>query len=246
MSGHRSSSGDGPRPTRRGLLRAGAALGLVALTSSGLGPGDQLVLRRARFIERGDDVLMELDVPELFPATDRDAIASLEANVPTKLVFEIGVFPSYKRAPVRVVHREVTIWRDPWASPSRFEVTVEDDGRRRKPRYFDSAAEAVKAAVHLRVRIAAVADVGRGRNATHYVRISALRNPLEDTARPRRPDTRARNQDVAYLRQWISVFVRQRTRAEVALDIRTLPDFYLLEAPPAAGSGGRKDGEGEG
>lgn len=227
------------RMTRRGFVRVAAGLSATGLVAMGFGPGDQLVLRKARFIERGDDVYMELDVPELFPAIDKEALRALDSHTPTTLVFEIGVTPSnkapsYKRLPIATSHHEVKLWLNPWTSPPRYELTRFDDGKRRKPRLYTTRDAAVAAATHLRVRIASVAELGRGRSQTYFVRIAAFRNPIDPPKVSGGDQGRSRNQDVAYFRRWVSMFVSTRRKAEVALDIRTLPDFYLPE--PADGT----------
>lgn len=229
-------------PSRRGLLRAAAALPAVALVATGIGPGDQLVLRKARFIERGDQVWMELDVPELFPAVDKEALRALDSHTPTNIVFEIGILPSYKRLPTATAHHEVKLWLNPWTSPPRYELTRVHDGKRHKPVFFTSREDAVAAATHLRVRVASVDQLGRGRTRTYYARVAAMRNPIASIKRGTGGDSRSRNQDVAYFRRWISMFVSNRVRAEVALDIRTLPDFYLPEPAPAVDPGSEEGG----
>ncbi len=213
---------------RRSLLRMGVGAGLLVGLRSGAaiaGPRDAPLLRKASFSERSGGVVMDMRLPELLRASDADAMASLDSGFATRLVYYVAVFRYGARRPVAARRREVRIHFDPWNE--RYVVETIDDGRPSRRRDFDTREQAIRAAVHLRIRVALASDLERGQGKVYYVRVSAQRNPLDDDSAGR-SGGRSRSRDVDVFGRWVSIFVRARLRAEVEREFRS-PNFYLVE-----------------
>lgn len=209
---------------RRAFLATGLSLPLML----GVGGRELLRLRRARFEEIGESVLLSVSIPELLPARERDAMASIESGFATTLAFEIKLYRTGSSAVLARHTRVVKIQWNPWKE--RYSVQIRDPGRGPSTRYFSERAQAIEKAVSIeRFRIAMAADIDRGRRATYFVTVVGQRNPLDEPVAEAEPTGgRGQGRDLSAFSRWIGIFIKSAPKAEKTVAIRSSPAFYLL------------------
>jgi hypothetical protein len=204
-------------------LLLGLSLPLVAA-----GPPTAPIIRRAKFREVGDSVIMDIRLPELLPKRDADAMASLDSGFATRLVYEVTLY-KYVRGQAKVVRtstREVRIHWNYW--DERYVVETIDDGGSPGRLNFKLREDALKEVGRLRKRVGKVSEMERGDRNAYFVSVFAQRNPTRkdpgSTA-----STRGQSGDLRMFSRWVSIFVRSRLSAEKTMVVRT-NYFYLVES----------------
>lgn len=207
--------------TRRAVL-----LGAGATLIAGAMRNDPLALRRARFEEVGDSVLMTVELPELFRARDREALASIDSGFATTVTFDVGVFEVGTHTPLETRYVVKTVQYDLWTQ--RYVVMTRESGRGAAKRYFPVRDAAIRAAIGLdRIRIARASHLQRGEDGPYYyVRVIAQRNPLSQesvTTAQGRPTER----NVRWFTRLIDFLSARPPEAEETVAVRTNP-FFLV------------------
>lgn len=190
--------------------------------------GEAILVRRAQFEEGGDWLLMTLDLPELFPARDREALDSIDSGFATVVRYDLELHRLGLTGPQKLIALEARIQYDLWNQ--RYVVSGYADGQRTTRRTFAGRADAIRAVTKLqRIRIAKTADLGRGANGPYYyVVVVARRNPVDPaTVAGLDPATRARGSDVRWFARLLDFLADRAPDAEETLSVRTNP-FYLL------------------
>lgn len=208
---------------RRAFVVLGLSLPLVAA-----GPPTAPIIRRAKFREVGDSVIMDIKLPELLPKRDADAMASLDSGFATRLVYEITLY-KYVRGQAKIVRtssREVRIHYDMWNE--RYVVETIDDGGSPGRLHFKLREDALKEVGRLRKRVGRVSEMERGERNAYFVSVFAQRNPTRKDPGST-PSTRGQSGDLRMFSRWVSIFVRSRLSAEKTMVMRT-NYFYLVES----------------
>ncbi len=205
-----------PRLTRRTFVGLGGLLCALPLLMA-LGP--DAPIREARFLIVGDDVLMDLKIPELMPKTDVDAIAALDSGFATIVDYRIALFAGRARRPIRVFTRRTSVYLDPWTK--RYVISTRDEGQDWRRKEVGKREDVVAELVRLRVKVAARPELKKGPQSTYFVRVSAMRNPVIDEP----DDGSAPKEDVPVFSQWVSLFVTERPVAEVVVELRSTRFF---------------------
>ncbi len=209
---------------RRDLLATGLALPFL----TGVGGRELLRLRRAKFEEIGDSVLLSVSLPELLPSRERDAMASIESGFATTLSFEIKLYRTGSTAVLARHIRVVKIQWNPWKE--RYSVLIQDPGLGPSTRYFRERSQAIDKAVSIeRFRIVLASDLERGRRATYFATVVGQRNPLDEPmAEAETAGGRGQGRDLSAFSRWIGIFIKAAPKAEKTFAVRTSPAFYLL------------------
>lgn len=195
---------------------------------TGVGGRELLRLRRARFEEIGDSVLLSVSLPELLPARERDAMASIESGFATTLSFEIKLYRTGSTQVLARHLRVVKIQWNPWKE--RYSVQIQDPGLGPATRYFRERSQAIEKAVSIdRFRIALAAHLDRGRRATYFVTVVGQRNPLDEpVAEAETTNGRGQGRDLSAFSRWIGIFIKSAPKAEKTFAVRSSPAFYLV------------------
>lgn len=206
----------------RRVFLAGSSAALTA----GMVRSDPVALRRARFEEVGNSVLMTVDVPKLIRPTDRQALASIDSGFATTLTFDVGVFELGATEPITTLYVVKKIQYDLWTQ--RYVVVVREPGRGAAKRYFKTRDQAVKAALTLdRLRIVRASQLTRGEDGPYYyARIIAQRNPLSQEGTVG-ADGRTQERNVRWFTRLIDFLAARPPEAEETVAVRTNP-FFLL------------------
>lgn len=210
---------------RRAFLVVGLSVPLLAA-----GPATAPIIRRAKFREVGDSVIMEVKLPELLPKRDQDAMASLSSGFATRLVYEVSLY-KYVRGQAKLVRtsaREVRIHYDLWNQ--RYVVETVDDGGAPGRLSFKLRDDALREVAKLRMRAGRVSEMDRGDRNAYFVSVFAQRNPTrKEGAQSTAASARGQSGDLRMFSRWVSIFVRSRLRAEKTMVVRT-NYFYLVES----------------
>jgi hypothetical protein len=209
---------------RRALLLLGLCLPLLAS-----GPAAPIV-RRADFREAGDQVVMQMRLPELLSRRDVDAMENLSSGFSTRLVYDVTLYryaPGGSR-PIRHVVREVRISFEYWNR--RYVVESSDDEGPVGRLYFKLRDDAVDEVATLRIAVGRVGEMDRGVRNPYFAVVYAQRNPAaeEPVAAPA-VGSPGQSGDLRMFSRWVSVFVRSRLSAEVTVLARSTY-FYLVES----------------
>ncbi|MCA9713704.1 MAG: DUF4390 domain-containing protein [Myxococcales bacterium] len=216
---------------RRRAFVTGAGLTLAGVAAGGAGGGELFLLRRMKFEELGDAVVVSVALPELLPTRDASAMQSIESGFATTLRLEATVVRTKSLTPVARRVRIVKIQWNPWRE--RYVVQTTDQGRGAAIRYYGKRDAAIAHAITLeRMRVARASALERGPSATYAVTIVGQRNPIDPESRVAADDggggqTRGGG-DLSAFSRWIGVFVQSAPRAEKTFAVRSSPAFYLV------------------
>ena len=208
---------------RRALLILGLTAPLLAATPSAS------LIRRAKFKEVGDSVIMELRLPELLPKRDANAMEHLSSGFSTRLVYEITLYKYVpgKSRPVAARVREVRVHYDFWNK--KYVVETVDDGGSPGRLQFNLRDGAVDEVGTLRVRVGKASEMERGDRNPYFVAVFAQRNPVrKESGRSKSGGTVGQSSDLRMFSRWVSIFVKERLKAEKTMLVRT-NFFYLVE-----------------
>ncbi|TPV96103.1 MAG: DUF4390 domain-containing protein [Myxococcales bacterium FL481] len=177
---------------------------------------------RGRFIEVGDELIVEFSLPEIIPLDDPAAVAAVDSGFATRLTFELSLRAEGRQKPVSNVSYEARLSWDPWNH--RYLVTWPATGESRR---FDSREAAVRRATTIRASLGPCAALARGRQAVHFLHIVAHRNPYTNAQRTG-TGARGHDRDLSVFARWVSVFLGAPPRAELTVERRTNA-FYLVQ-----------------
>lgn len=215
---------------RRRAFVTGAGLTLAGVAAGGAGGGELFLLRRMKFEELGDAVVVSVALPELLPTRDASAMQSIESGFATTLRLEATVVRTKSLTPVARRVRIVKIQWNPWRE--RYVVQTTDQGHAAAARFFDSRDAAIAHAVTLeRMRVSRASALARGPQATYVVTLIAMRNPIDPQihASASGAGQRAPDGDLSAFSRWIGMFVQSAPAAEKTVALRSSPAFYLVQ-----------------
>ena len=182
-------------------------------------------MRSAKFAEGPRWVKMEMTIPELLDSRDRHTMEALSSGFATHLVFDLGLFEWGARVPMSTVHLEIRIHYDIFNRS--YVVRRSENGGAGTVRTFKLREDAIAHAVNLKLKIAGVDALTRGRGSVYHVRVFAQRNPIE--GRPRKNEVlRGEDRDFSMFTHWVNMFVRSAPKAEFSVELRSSA-FYLVE-----------------
>jgi hypothetical protein len=216
-----------PTPSsRRGFVRALAVLAL-SLPLLAAAP-ETLPRREAKFTYTSRKLKLRVAVPDLLRATDKQAMKLLDGGYPTRLVYDLAVYPKGSRSPIAVAHIEVSVQWDPWNRDYIVQTSIGSGAA--TVRRYALREDAVKAATTLSVPIADLDQIPRGEDEVLFVQVVAQRNPLEAKTSGANAAARGQDRDLEVFSRWVGMFVRSRPKAEQLVEFRTFP-FYV--PPPS-------------
>jgi hypothetical protein len=214
------------RTSRRGFVRA---LATLALTLPLLAAAPETLPRReAKFTYTSRKLKIRVGVPDLLRATDKQAMKLLEGGYPTRLVYDLAVYPKGSRSPIAIAHVEVAIQWDPWNRDYIVQTSIGSGSA--TVRRYALRDDAIKAATTLSVPIAELDAIPRGEDEVLFVQVVAQRNPLEAKTSGASAAARGQDRDLEVFSRWVGMFVRSRPTAEQLVEFRTHP-FYV--PPPS-------------
>jgi hypothetical protein len=205
---------------RRFLALAAVAASLPLLAAV----PETLPRRDARFTYSSRRLKIRVNVPELLRETDKQAMTMLDGGYPTKLVYDLAVFPKGVRTPVAVEHVEVSVQWDPWNRDYIVQTSVGSAAA--TVRRFALRDDAIKAATSLSVAVADLTVIARGETEIHFVHVVAQRNPIQAKTNNSGAAARGQDRDLEVFSRWVGMFVRSRPKAEKLIEFRTHP-FYV-------------------
>ncbi|HVI00803.1 MAG TPA: hypothetical protein VM869_18930 [Enhygromyxa sp.] len=213
-------------PRRRSLSRrrflAAAAL-LLTLPLLGASP-ETLPRRDAKFTYTSRKLKIRVAVPDLLRETDKQAMKLLDGGYPTRLVYDLAVYPKGSRTPIATEHVEVSVQWDPWNRDYIVQTSVGSASA--TVRRYALRDDAIKAATSLSVPIADLDQIPRGEDQVHFVMVVAQRNPMQSKASGAGAAARGQDRDLEMFSRWVGMFVRSRPKAEQSIEFRTHP-FYV-------------------
>lgn len=211
--------------SRRGLVRAALALALSAplLAAS----PETLAKREAKFTYTSRKLKIRVAVPDLLRASDKQAMKLLDGGYPTRLVYDLAVYPKGSRSPIAIQHVEVSVQWDPWNRDYIVQTAVGSASA--TVRRYALRDDAIKAATSLSVPIADLDAIPRGEDEVHFVQVVAQRNPIESKTSGAGAAARGQDRDLEMFSRWVGMFVRSRPKAEQLVEFRSYP-FYVPES----------------
>jgi hypothetical protein len=209
--------------TRRRFLAAAA----LALTMPLIAASPETLPRReAKFTYTSRKLKMRVAVPDLLRETDKQAMKLLDGGYPTRLVYELGVYPKGSRTPIATQHVEISVQWDPWNRDYIVQTSV--GAGQATVRRYALRDDAIKAATSLSVPIADLDQLSRGEDNIHFVLVIAQRNPIQARHSGTNAAARGQDRDLEVFSRWVGMFVRSRPKAEQSVEFRTHP-FYVPE-----------------
>ncbi|MFO7566162.1 MAG: hypothetical protein R6X02_26185 [Enhygromyxa sp.] len=212
----------------RGLSRrrflAALAVGLTAPLIAAA--PETLPRREAKFTYTSRKLKIRVAVPDLLRETDKQAMKLLVGGYPTRLVFDLAVYPKGSRTPIAVQHVEISVQWDPWNRDYIVQTSV--GSSQATVRRYALRGDAIKAATSLSVPIADLARIPRGEEQIHFVQVVAQRNPIQARNSGSGAAARGQDRDLEMFSRWVGMFVRSRPKAEQLVEFRTHP-FYVPE-----------------
>ena len=211
------------RVGRRGLLVGGLATA-AAIPALGMA---RVETRKALFEEIGNSIMMTLELPSLFPRSDKDALASIDSGFDTTVRFSLELWERGTREPLgrRTIVRKIR--RDPWKK----KYVVRTRGTSGwVARTFDKREDAIEAVVTLdRVKVAAASKLERGgeEGPFYFVTVVAMRNPIADATETGGRKRRRRGRRDEWFTRLVDGLVGERAIAEEVVRAKTNP-FYLV------------------
>lgn len=207
--------------TRRRFLAAAA----LALTLPLLGASPETLPRRdAKFTYTSRKLKIRVAVPDLLRESDKQAMKLLDGGYPTKLVYDLAVYPKGSRTPIATEHVEISVQWDPWNRDYIVQTSV--GSAQATVRRYALRDDAIKAATSLSVPIADLDQILRGEDQVHFVMVVAQRNPIQSKASSGGAAARGQDRDLEMFSRWVGMFVRSRPKAEQSIEFRTHP-FYV-------------------
>lgn len=209
--------------TRRRFL----AVAAVALTVPLIAASPETLPRReAKFTYTSRKLKIRVAVPDLLRESDKQAMKLLDGGYPTRLVYDIAIYPKGSRTPIAVQHVEISVQWDPWNRDYIVQTSV-GSGQATVRRYA-LRDDAIKAAISLSVPIADLDQIPRGEEQIHFVQVVAQRNPIQARNSGSGAAARGQDRDLEMFSRWVGMFVRSRPKAEQLVEFRTHP-FYVPE-----------------
>ena len=208
----------GRRSFVRGLLAAALALPLLAASP------EALPRRKAKFTYSSREVKLRVEVADLLPKTDKQAMKMLDGGYPTRLVYDLALYEKGSRTPSAAVHVEVSVQYDPWNRDYIVQTSLRSAPA--TTRRYALRDDAIKASTSLSLAVAKIGDIPRGEDQVHFVHVVAQRNPMEAKAGSSVGDARGQDRDLEVFSRWVGMFVRSRPKAEKVVEFRTHP-FYV-------------------
>ena len=209
--------------TRRGFLAAAA----LALTLPLLGASPETLPRRdAKFTYTSRKLKIRVAVPDLLRESDKQAMKLLDGGYPTRLVYDLAVYPKGSRTPIATEHVEVSVQWDPWNRDYIVQTSV--GSAQATVRRYALRDDAIKAATSLSVPVADLDQIPRGEEQVHFVMVVAQRNPIQSKTSSGGAAARGQDRDLEMFSRWVGMFVRSRPKAEQSIEFRTHP-FYVPE-----------------
>lgn len=215
------------------MSRASASLGrrrfcaLVALSLTlpliAAAP-ETLPRRPAKFTYSAQRLKIRVSVPDLLRETDKQAMKLLDGGYPTRLVYDLALYPKGARTPVALAHVEVSVQWDPWNRDYIVQTSV--GAAQTTVRRYALRDDAIAAATLLSVPVAELAAIARGADEVHFVQVVAQRNPIQSKTSGSGAAARGQDRDLEMFSRWVGMFVRARPEAEKLVEFRTHP-FYV-------------------
>jgi hypothetical protein len=209
--------------SRRRLLGSVA----VALTLPLIAASPETLPRRdAKFTYTSRKLKIRVGVPDLLRETDKQAMKLLDGGYPTRLVYDLAVYPKGSRTPISLQHVEISVQWDPWNRDYIVQTSI-GSGQATVRRYV-LREDAIKASTSLSVPVADLDAIPRGEDEVHFVQVIAQRNPIESKTGGSGTAARGQDRDLEMFSRWVGMFVRSRPKAEKLVEFRTHP-FYVPE-----------------
>ncbi len=205
---------------RRFMAVAAVGLTLPLIAAS----PETLPRRDAKFTYTSRKLKIRVAVPDLLRETDKQAMKLLDGGYPTRLVYDLAVYPKGSRTPIAVQHIEISVQWDPWNRDYIVQTSV--GSAQATVRRFALREDAIKAATSLSVPIADLDAIPRGEDEVHFVQLVAQRNPIQAKASSASAGARGQDRDLEMFSRWVGMFVRSRPKAEKLVEFRTHP-FYV-------------------
>ena len=218
-----SKGGKRAKLSRRGFW----AVAAVGLTLPLLAAAPETLPRRdAKFTYSAKLLKIRVRVPDLLRESDKQAMTLLDGGYPTRLVFDLAVYPKSSRTPVAIQHVEISVQWDPWNRNYIVQSSV--GSAQTTVRRYALRDDAIKDATSLSVPVAQLDVIRRGINHVHFVQVIAQRNPIQSkgTGAGSGSGARGQDRDLEMFSRWVGMFARSRPKAEKLVEFRSHP-FYV-------------------
>jgi hypothetical protein len=207
--------------------RAFLAVAAIALTMPLIAASPETLPRRdAKFTYTSRKLKLRVDVSDLLRESDKQAMKLLDGGYPTRLVYDLALFPKGSRSPIAVEHVEISVQWDPWNRDYIVQTSIGSGSA--TVRRFALRDDAITAATTLSVAVADLDIIPRGEDEVHFVTVIAQRNPMVDKSSGTGSGARGQDRDLEMFSRWVGMFVRGRPQADQLVEFRTHA-FYVPE-----------------